>query len=646
MKIFSRLFTLATALTASWLGASAAPVPSILSIKDTIHDCSVIVPESFETDVKKMQENWYLKNYAQLDRNADSRPNPVTSDQDYIDRLRLLPTVIEMPFNSVVRSFIVMYAERKRQLVENMLGMSLYYMPIFEEALERHGLPLELRYLPVIESALNPSAVSRAGAAGLWQFMPGTASQMGLELSSLVDMRRDPIKSSDAAARYLKQLYGIFGDWSLAIAAYNCGPGNVAKAIRRAGGGKKDFWEIYPFLPAETRGYVPAFIAANYVMNNYDKHNISPALARKPILTDTVHISRRIHFQQISDVLAIPMDELRALNPQFRADLIPGDIRPYALVLPSLQTFAYIANEDSIANHNATLYARRDIVEPSNGAVTGNDHKGRYVDELVVKYHKVRKGETLSKIARRYGVSVNSIRKANGMGKKKKVTRGQRLKINTYKRRYIPEEPEAATTQTAAEAAAEAAADSTAVERSLENGLKDEVRKETAERQETVVEAVNADTNDKQASEQPKAKAKTKTEKKAATTSHKVRKGESLDKIAKKYGITIDELRDANPDLEDDNIKIGETLKVPSKSSGNKTGNASATTNHKVRKGESLDKIARKYGITVDALRDANPGLKGDKINVGDNIKVPSKSAAGSNKSKSSGKKKSKRRRR
>ncbi|MDE6130668.1 MAG: lytic transglycosylase domain-containing protein, partial [Muribaculaceae bacterium] len=306
MKISNRIICLAAAGALAWLGAMAKPAPSILSIKDTIHDNSVIVPESFETDVKKMQENWYLKNYAQLDRNADSRPNPVTTDQDYIDRLGLIPSVIEMPFNSIVKNFIVMYSERKRQLVENMLGMSLYYMPIFEEALERHGLPLELKYLPVIESALNPSAVSRAGAAGLWQFMPGTATQLGLEINSLVDMRRDPISSSEAAARYLKQLYGIFGDWSLAIASYNCGPGNVAKAIRRAGGGKKDFWEIYPFLPAETRGYVPAFIAANYVMNHYDKHNISPALARKPILTDTVHISRRVPFRQISDVLAIP----------------------------------------------------------------------------------------------------------------------------------------------------------------------------------------------------------------------------------------------------------------------------------------------------------------------------------------------------
>ena len=559
MKILTRLLSLAAAVAIAWPATQAKPTPSILAIKDTIHDNSVIIPESFETDVKKMQENWYLKTSAQLDRNADSRPSPVTTDQDYIDRLALLPTVIDMPYNSVVKNFIVMYSERKRQLVENMLGMSLYYMPIFEEALERYGLPLELRYLPVIESALNPAAVSRAGAAGLWQFMPGTATQMGLELNSLVDMRRDPIASSDAAARYLKQLYGIFGDWSLAIASYNCGPGNVAKAIRRAGGGKKDFWEIYPFLPAETRGYVPAFIAANYVMNNYDKHNISPALARKPILTDTVHISRRIHFRQISDVLAIPMDELRALNPQFRTDLIPGDIRPYALVLPSLQTFAYIANEDSIANHNATLYARRNIVEPANGSVQGSDNKGRYVDELVVKYHKVAKGETLSKIARKYGVTVASIRKANGMSRKKKVQRGQRLKINTYQRRYIKEEPAVAT----AEVEFAAVADSTAVERSLELGL--ENCADTLQQVNPASQAPQIATEQPKAKPQPKAKTKS-----PKTTRHKVRKGESLDKIAKRYGITLAALKAANPKVKSDKIQIGQTIIVPEKTSKNK----------------------------------------------------------------------------
>jgi membrane-bound lytic murein transglycosylase D len=217
-------------------------------------------------------------------------------DSVYIRKLSQLPTVIEMPYNSVVRRYIDMYVQKRRALVENLLGLSTYYMPIFEEALEREGLPLELKYLPIIESALRPDATSRVGAAGLWQFMVKTGKSMGLEVNSLVDERRDPIKSSAMAARYLKDLYSIYHDWALAIASYNCGPGNVSKAIRRSGG-KTDYWEIYPYLPRETRGYVPAFIAVNYVMNYYSDHNICPVLTRRPLLTDTVQVTRRVHLQ-------------------------------------------------------------------------------------------------------------------------------------------------------------------------------------------------------------------------------------------------------------------------------------------------------------------------------------------------------------
>ena len=238
MKLLHRFLFLATI---TGISAPAAFGQSVRDVSDALKTPAIINPESFETDTKAMLEDWYLKNYIILDYEADSRPP--------------------------VRNMINFYSNRKRQLVENMLGLSLYYMPIFEEALERHNMPNELRYLPVIESALVPNAVSRAGAAGLWQFMPATATGLGLEINSLVDQRRDPYLASDAAARYLKQLYKTYDDWSLAIAAYNCGPGNVNKALRRAGGGKKDFWEIYPFLPQETRGYVPAFIAANYIMN-------------------------------------------------------------------------------------------------------------------------------------------------------------------------------------------------------------------------------------------------------------------------------------------------------------------------------------------------------------------------------------------
>lgn len=554
-------------LSAAPLLARAAAPASILSLGDNLHDIPIVYPESFETDVKQMQENWYLRNYADIDLQADSRQPVTATDAEITERLQQLPTVIEMPFNSVVRSYIDMYANRRRQLVENMLGMSLYYMPIFEEALDRYGMPLELKYLPVIESALNPVAVSRAGATGLWQFMLPTAQGEGLEVSSVVDERRDPYRSSDAAARYLKKLYGIFGDWSLAIAAYNCGPGNVTKAMRRAGYNAKDFWAIYPFLPTETRGYVPAFIAANYIMNYYDKHNISPALARKPIVTDTVHVNKRVHFQQISDVMGIPMDELRILNPQYRTDLIPGDIRPYALVLPSLQAYAYLSNEDSIVNHNAELYARRDVVEP--GMRQGSDAGGEYVDELVVKYHTVKRGETLSSIARKYGVTKASIRSANKIGNR--VRRGQRLKINTYQRRYIspaaPAADSAAVAAAADSAAVAAVSDSTAVAAAVPADTAAAAVPAASAASNRVSTAMDSSTRTQQTGPAQQTRTQTKRPAQQATTrTHTVKKGESLSRIANKYGVTVAALKSANG-LKGDNIQPGQKLKIPAKSS-------------------------------------------------------------------------------
>ena len=256
--------------------------------------------------------------------------------------------------------------------------------------------------------------------------MLSTAKGLGLEVNSLVDERRDPIRSSELAAKYLKQLYEIYGDWSLAIASYNCGPGNVNKALRRAGGGKQDFWDIYYYLPKETRGYVPAFIAANYVMTYHNDHNIGNALAKRPVLTDTIHITQRVHFDQISEVLGIPVEELRVLNPQYRRDEIPGDIRPYALTLPSKQVYSYIVSEDSIVNHNSAKYARRTTAVPG-GEISDSE------TQLVVKYHKVKRGETLSIIARRYGVSVSTLKKWNGL-RSSRLKTGQRLRINTYQR--------------------------------------------------------------------------------------------------------------------------------------------------------------------------------------------------------------------
>ena len=333
---------LALAATTSVWSASKK---TILSLKESITDESIVYPYSFEINTREMQTNWYLQNYAVVD---DKSPEEV-SDAEYVQRLRAIPSGVELPFNPVVKSYITRYITKERTMVSQLLGMTPYYMPIFERALEKEGLPHELKYIPIIESALNPNVVSNAGAAGLWQFMVDTGKDLGLEINSLVDERRDPYKSSEAAAAYFKQLYGIYNDWSLAIAAYNCGPANVNKALRRVkNNDKPDYWTIYEYLPKETRGYVPAFIAATYVMHNYQKHNINPALPKKPLIIDTVKVNYRVSFNQISSVLNIPVEEIRILNPQYRHDIIPGDTHPYTLALPSQQIYSYIIVEDSI----------------------------------------------------------------------------------------------------------------------------------------------------------------------------------------------------------------------------------------------------------------------------------------------------------
>lgn len=563
------------------LSASAPLVfsQSVRDVSDALKAPDIIVPQSFETDTKAMLEDWYLKNYIILDYDVDGKPQEQVSDGVLMDRLSKIPSIIEMPLNGPVRNMINFYANRKRQLVENMLGLSIYYMPIFEEALERHGMPNELRFLPVIESALIPTAVSRAGAAGLWQFMPPTGRGEGLEINSLVDQRRDPYLSSDAAARYLKKLYEIYEDWSLAIAAYNCGPGNVNKAIRRAGGGKKDFWQIYPFLPKETRGYVPAFIAANYIMTYHKDHGISPALAKKPIVVDTVHVNRRVHFAQISDVMGIPMSELRALNPQFRKDVIPGDIRPYSLVLPSLQALAYIANEDSIVNHNAKKYARRGYVEPATTATVGRDAKGEYYDEETIEYHTVQRGETIAKIAKKYGVTTAQIRKYNKVGKSLK--RGSKLKIVSVVRRYKPveqSEPEEEAKTESKDIDNDELSDTTTVAPAMSLPT-DSLATDSVPDISDVTHAF-ADTHDEDVEEPEtptqevkpaKAEQKKVTAPKKVTetprpnsVTYTVRRGDNLSKIAKKYGVTIDAIKRAN-NMTNDKLAQGQKLKIPQK---------------------------------------------------------------------------------
>lgn len=532
----------------------ANAAPTILSIKESIKDNAIVFPESFETDTHELMKNWYLQNYTVLDENVDFRQNKSVSDEEYIKRLKALPTVIEMPYNQIVKSYINMYTEKRRSLVESMLGMSLYYMPIFEQALEKEGLPLELKYLPVIESALNPNAISRVGATGLWQFMLGTAKGLGLEVNSLVDERRDPYRSSEKAAKYLKELYNIYGDWSLAIASYNCGPGNVNKALRRCGGKKKDFWDIYYYLPAETRGYVPAFIAANYVMTYFNLHNISPALAKRPLITDTIHVTKRVHLKQISEVLNIPLEEIKVLNPHFRCDIIPGDIRPYALSLPSQQVYSYIMSEDSIVAHNADLYARRTVAEPAFYSASGAGNG--YERQLVVKYHTVKRGESLSKIAKRYGVSVSNLKKWNRL-RRSTIRRGARLKINTYKlvRVSRPDDnEEVASKNMNGKANSKEIAKTTHIENSSEDTLEKPLKGSLTSDSQEVAEAPKEKKSNKKKATQKR---------KPAYKYHTVRKGENLSKIAAKYnGVSVADIKKVN-NMSGTRIKAGQKLKIP-----------------------------------------------------------------------------------
>ncbi len=604
--------------------------PTVLTLKESIQDSTIIYPESFETDTQKLMENWYLKNYAVLDESSEAADDVPTTKEEFIERLQNLPTVIEMPYNQVVRSYIDMYTQRRRALVEEMLGLSIYYMPIFEQALEREGLPLELKYLPVIESALNPDAVSRAGATGLWQFMLSTAKGLGLDVNSLVDERRDPIRSSEMAAKYLKQLYGMYGDWSLAIASYNCGPGNVNKAMRRAGGGKKDFWDIYYYLPAETRGYVPAFIAANYVMTYYQDHNLGKALARRPVLTDTVMVNKRVHFDQISSVLNIPAEELRVLNPQYRRDIIPGDIRPYSLTLPSQQIYSYIVSEDSITGHDVNLYARRSEVVPG-GVQDDGDTK------VVTKYHVVKRGETISKIARRYGVSTTSLKRWNGL-RSNRIRRGQRLKINTYVKVEADEDADVSQNESVASADAEKEEKQVAEKKPVKPKYHTVRRGETLSsiseeygvtvndiKEWNGLSGTSIDAGQRLAIDSSVAKKSSSKSSKSSVSTHKVRRGETLGSIAAKYGVSVSDLRDWNG-ITGSNIKAGQKLVVKggsSKSSSkSKKSSSSSYKTYTVKSGETLGGIAERNGTTAAAIRRAN-GIKGSMIRVGQKLKIP-----------------------
>ena len=395
-------------------------------------------PEAMAFELDSLLNHYMSKNYLTEDNDCRMKDvNPVFEKEVYIERLRRLPSVIELPYNEVVQKFIDRYSGRLRHSVSYMLGASNFYMPIFEEALETYGLPLELKYLPVIESALNPKAVSRVGATGLWQFMLTTGKQYGLKVNSLVDERRDPVKSSYAAANYLSDLYKVFGDWSLVIAAYNCGPDNINKAIHRAKG-VKDYWHIYPYLPKETRGYVPAFIAANYIMTYYCDHNICPMVTRLPAKTDTVMVSRNVHLEQVASVCNVDIEQLRALNPSYRRDIVPGLTELSALRLPQTEVGRFIDREDSVYNYRTDeLLTKRALVAVNDDVPTYTSKRSssRKSSSRRVRSSRsrgktvtIKQGQTLSEIAKRNGTTVAKLKNLNGI-KGTNIRAGKKLRV-------------------------------------------------------------------------------------------------------------------------------------------------------------------------------------------------------------------------
>jgi membrane-bound lytic murein transglycosylase D len=351
-------------------------------------------------------------------------------DSVYIQRLAAINSPMFFPFNSQVKSYIKLYTQRKRDQMEVMLGLSHYYFPMFEEALDAAGLPLELKFLPVIESALNPRALSKAGASGLWQFMYGTGKMYGLQVDSYSDERRDPAKATQAAVSFLSDLFGIYGDWQLVIAAYNCGPGNVNKAIRRSGG-KRDFWEIYYRLPRETRGYVPAFIAATYAFTYAEEHNLHARSIQLPVATDTIMVVQPLHFTQIADMVNVPVEVIRELNPQYRRDIIPAKTKMYPLRLAFNHTTVFAAYEDTIYAH------RREEFFPNNqlvvAPVSASAHPVVAPTGRETVYYTVKSGDVVGLIAEWFNVRVSDLRYWNNINRNM-IRVGQKLVV------YVPKD--------------------------------------------------------------------------------------------------------------------------------------------------------------------------------------------------------------
>jgi membrane-bound lytic murein transglycosylase D len=466
-----------------------------------------VLPESLDADMHKLLEGWHVRHFSKPeDFCEDDDRNPLFPDSLYRWRMQRMPCIIPMTYNETVRKCIDLYAGRLRNVMRYIMGMADFYFPMIEQKLDANGLPLELKYLAVVESALNPIAQSRVGACGLWQFMLPTGKVYGLEINSLIDERLDPEKATEAACKYFEEMYRLYGDWHLVLAAYNCGPGNVNKAIRRSGG-KTDFWKIFPHLPRETRSYVPLFIAAAYVMTYHCEHNICPVRANFSVATDTIRVERALHFEQIADLLRMDKEAIRFYNPQYKREIIPGNIRPSVLRLPVDRTFAFIENEDSLFAH------RMDELLACCTPVDANDPESR--KEKIT--HTVQTGENVYTIANSYGVTAQNLRRWNNL-KGSRLQKGRKLTlyIDNGGLAYAPRSAPQTTAPTATTDAGDAGHATTPTTATTQNYI-----------------------------------------------SYKVKSGDSLYTIAKKYpGLSVKKLQDANG-LTHTNLRIGQVLKIP-----------------------------------------------------------------------------------
>lgn len=562
---------------------------------------------NFERNYNELLQSYYIKSNEKLlnERFPSSAFMPTsttgssTPDEVYRQRLNSIPSAVKLVYNSQVRNHIVYYLDRMNRSVGLMLGLSKYYFPIFEDILDSYGVPSELKYLVVIESAFRPKAVSKAGATGLWQFMYATGRTYDLRVNSIVDDRCDPIKSTIAAAKFLKNLYGIYGDWSLVLAAYNCGPGNVNKAMKRSG--KNDFWEIYDFLPKETRNYVPAYIAATYVMNFYQEHGIRPVELTRPLdlVTDTVVVNKDIYFGQIQDVMNISVEELKDLNPQYKMDYIPGTQDKYSLRLPLKYVETFIEMEDSISNCNIEKY-RPELAKKDDSLSSSTTTV--MVDKTI--YHKVRKNENWSSIARRYGVSVSDLRKWNSKIKKNKLQKGTLIAVKTKvavaKENVIEKDEAEKSSSFAKDEMLEANSSASQQELTTSKQKADKINSKVSSNKKVEVST-------KQSAQEDKSKKQDNTSKKQETP-------------AKKQDNVKDKKQDTSSNEKQDTKKSNAKQETNSKAKGK---NDTSKT-HTIKSGETISAIAKKYNISEQKLMKLN-GLNDQsvkKIRPGQKLKL------------------------